>query len=131
MSELVAGLNNGAKEDIRSINGALCMTALKGATTLVHNNINATTLSAAIDMTGYNAILVEIIPAGGTWTIALQGALDTTYVDLYDGTTAMSSGAISTNRIMYWKGVPDKLKINATKGTGTGCTVRIVPMNII
>lgn len=104
----------------------------KGSVTTAINNVAITTTSAEIDCSGFNALLIEITPVGGTWTITAQGCLTTggTFMDLYDGATQFTSGAISTNRLIYFKGLSDFIKIVATKGTGTSCTIKVQPINI-
>lgn len=106
----------------------------KGGLTPALASITATTTSGELNCSGYNSVFVEVIVTGtGTWTVALQGSLTSggTFVDLYDGATAMSKQGIAASQIFLFKGIPDFLKVVATEtADGATVSVRLLPLNV-
>jgi len=109
---------------------------LKGAPIEVFEEIENTSTSKIYGMKGHNSILVHVkLSATGSpeWTVKLQGAptFDGEFVDLYDGSTALSTGTLSSDRCVMLKGVPEYIKVVATEDSGTGnCTVNIIPLTM-
>lgn len=107
----------------------------KGDITTVHNAISATTTSAEINISGYNAVLVSVLISGsGTYKIDLQGRFDSsgTVMDIYDNNdTKLTTGDLTANRMKLFAAVPDLITIVATEVSGTAtCTVRVQPINV-
>lgn len=109
--------------------------ASKGPAVTAHNAITDSAVSAAIDMNGYNAALVEVVIAGaGMWKVDMQGKLVAADAacDLYDNyDNQLTTGNLSASRTRLFVGLPDLLYVKATETSGTAaCTVRVVPMNV-
>jgi hypothetical protein len=107
----------------------------KGLITKTHNAIEATATGEEIDVSGFNAILVETKIVGvGTWKIDIQGRLDGagTYADLYDNNdNQLTTGNLTASRIKLFAAVPNLIKVVATEvADGATCTVRVQPINI-
>jgi hypothetical protein len=109
----------------------------KGSAVTAINAKTATTTSDPIHCKGYNAILVyHTTSVAKNWTIKVQGC-DTrngTYLDVYEqaNTGVMVAMSYQTNasRIFLFKGIPDWIKIVATKGEdGATVTVKVQPLN--
>lgn len=110
----------------------------KGSVVTAHNAITAPATSAAIDCTGYNAVLVDVNVtafSSGSITVLVQGAVDGSgaYGKCYgysgSGTTSELSAAFSTvvRRVHTFWCVPDSIKIDVS-GTFTGTlTVKVQP----
>ncbi len=114
----------------------------KGGITVAHNAITATATSAEIDCRGFNTISVEMACSAfssGNWAAAIHGCAITggTFGACYspkdDGTfVAQAIAAISTNgnTTYYFRGVPNYVKIVATRTTDGTLTCTVTPMNL-
>lgn len=113
----------------------------KGTVTTAHNAIVVTTTSTEINCTGYNSLLVECAVSAitsGNWVVDVQGAMVTggTVGDCYDlnvaTPTKLTTGTISAdgNRIFLFRGIPDFVKILATRTTDGTLTCKVQPMNM-
>jgi len=104
----------------------------KGSVTTAHAAITGTATSAAIDCTGYNAVMVIAESVTETWKLDVQGSVasDGTYVDLFDGVgTQMTTGNLTAARGKLFVGIPNHIKIVATEVVDEGaCTVKVIPM---
>lgn len=107
---------------------------LKSNPITVHSAIAATATSSEIDCRFYNGILLEVSISGtGTWKADIKGSMvsGNSFVDVYDGSTQMTSGNLTTSRIFYFKGVPDYIKVVATEvSDGATCTIKVQPLII-
>jgi len=111
----------------------------KGAVSTVHNAITGTALSAEIDCTGYNAILIEVAISVSVknWTFSLQGCLASggTCVQIYElantGSMAAMSSQCNASRMFLFKGIPNYIKVNANEDEdGATVTVKVQPINV-
>jgi len=110
----------------------------KGTASTVHAAITGTALSAEIDCTGYNAVLVEVAisVAVKNWTFSIQGCLVSggTFVDVYElantGSMAAMSYQCNASRMFIFKGAPNYIKVNASEDEdGATVTVKVQPIN--
>ena len=114
----------------------------KGSVITVHNAIMATATSSEIDCRGFNAISVEMACStftSGNWVASIYGcaASGGTFGQCYapkgDGSfVAQQTPAISTNGnyTFYFKGIPNYMKILATRTTDGTLTCKVTPMNL-
>jgi len=111
----------------------------KGGATTVHSAIANTATSAEIDCRGYNAILVEagVFSAAENWTFKVQGCMVSggTFVDWYEmantGVMTLMSYQCNAARGFVFKGIPDYVKIVATRdGGASAVTVKVQPLNV-
>ncbi len=114
----------------------------KGNVTVAHNAITATATSAEIDCRGFNTISVECAAstlATGNWVISVLGCAVTggsfgaCYAPKDDGTfVAQATPAISANgnTTYYFRGIPNFVKILATRTTDGTLTCKVTPMNL-
>lgn len=108
----------------------------KGAVTTTHPvGTNLTATSSAIHIGLDNSVLLKTIFTGtGSWTFKILGALTSngTFVDWYDNNgNLMSTGSISTNRGQVFVGLPQFIKVVATKDSGTATVeVKIQPITV-
>lgn len=121
----------------------------KGQIALIHDEIEASVTSAntaALDCTGFNALLVYVdLDSSGTpnWTIDIESSYSKTgtYADCYDATMEigdgtggmrqLTTGALTADRVILFRGIGDWVKAVPTENSGTGsCTVRLQPVNI-
>jgi hypothetical protein len=110
----------------------------KGAVTLAHSGISATTTSTVINCEGYNAILIQaIFSATQNWTFKVQGCMteNGTYTDIYElantGSMAAMSYQTNASKMFLFKGIPDYVKIVATEDVnGATVTVYAQPINV-
>lgn len=93
--------------------------------------ITVTTTSNEINASGYNSVLVELEPTGGTWTVEVKGAFvsNGVYANLYNGINQSSTGVISTAVMVLFRGIPDYIKLVATKGSGASANVKYQLLN--
>jgi hypothetical protein len=115
---------------------------IKGEITTVLSAITATTTSAEVNCTGFNSLLVECDVTdivSGNWAVDVQGTMvsGTAVGDCYDmlaGSTPvkMSTGTISANgkRLFIFRGIPDFIKIKATRTTDGTITCKVQPVNL-
>lgn len=92
--------------------------------------ISAYGTSSEIVCTGFNSVLLFITVSGGTGTFTIHGAPASggTFMECYDGSTKMEVAALAANRCVFFRGIPDVIKI-VSSGTGT-ITVKAVPLNV-
>lgn len=111
----------------------------KGGVTTIHSAIADTATSAEIDCRGYNALLVEagVFSAAENWTFKVQGCMVSggTFVDWYEqantGTMTLMSYQCNAARGFIFKGIPDYVKIVATRdGGASAVTVKVQPLNV-
>lgn len=114
----------------------------KGGIVVAHAAIVATATSAEIDCRGFNTISVEMgcsAFSSGNWVGAVHGCavsggtFGACYSPKDDGTNvAQAIAAISTNgnTTYYFKGVPNYVKIVATRTTDGTLTCTVTPMNL-
>lgn len=114
----------------------------KGGIIVAHNAIVATATSAEIDCRGFNTISVEMACSAftsGNWVAAIHGCAITggTFGACYSpqdaGTNvAQAIAAISANgnTTYYFRGVPNYVKIVATRTTDGTLTCTVTPMNL-
>lgn len=111
----------------------------KGGVTTIHSAIADTATSAEIDCRGYNAILIEagVFSAAENWTFKVQGCMISggTFVDWYEmvntGTMTLMSYQCNAARGFIFKGIPDYVKIVATRdGGASAVTVKAQPLNV-
>lgn len=110
----------------------------KGSVINALKAITQTTTSPKIDCRGYNAVLVEVsISAAKNWTFKVQGCMTSggTFVDMYElantGTMAAMSYQTNSSKMFVFKGIPDYIKIVATKNEdGASVTVNVQPCNL-
>jgi hypothetical protein len=111
----------------------------KGSVEIVHNAITGTATSAEIDARGFNAVLIEatIAVANKNWTFKVQGSMVSggTFMDCYEqantGVMTLMSHQTNANRIFLFRGIPDYIKIVATKDEdGATVTVKVQPLNV-
>jgi len=114
----------------------------KGGITVAHNAIVATATSAEIDCRGFNTISVEMAASAlssGNWVGAIHGCAVSggTFGPCYspkdDGTNvAQAIAAISANgnTTYYFRGIPNFVKIVATRTTDGTLTCTVTPMNL-
>lgn len=110
----------------------------KGSVITAHNAITATATSAEIDCRGYNAALVEVVlSAAKNWTFKVQGCMVSggTFVDVHElantGSMAAMSYQTDASKMFVFKGIPDYIKIVATKDVdGATVTVKAQPCNL-
>ncbi len=114
----------------------------KGGTIIAHNAITATVTSAEIDCRGFNTVSVECAVSAitsGNWLIEILGCAlsgDTfgaCYAPKDDGTFAQMKTPVlnaNGNTTYYFRGIPNYLKIKATRTTDGTLTCRITPMNL-
>ena len=106
----------------------------KGPVTTAHSLIEETTTSEVINCKGFNAVMVyaAVTVAAKNWTTKIQGAMESsdTFVDWYDGSTAMSFQTDATHAVI-WKGIPDFIKVACTEDVNGGkLTVKVQPINV-
>jgi len=109
---------------------------------VAHNAIVATATSAEIDCRGFNTISVEMACSAftsGNWVAAIHGCavsggtFGACYSPKDDGTNvAQAIAAISTNgnTTYYFRGIPNYVKIVATRTTDGTLTCTVTPMNL-
>lgn len=113
----------------------------KGSVTAAHSTITATTTSGEIDCRGFNSILVECAVSAittGNWVVDVQGTLETggTVGDCYDlnvaTATKLTTGSINANgnSVYLFRGIPDFVKIKATRTTDGTLTCKVQPLNL-
>jgi hypothetical protein len=114
----------------------------KGGITVAHNAIVATATSVEIDCRGFNTISVEMACSAfssGNWNAAIHGCavsggtFGACFLPQDAGThIAMTTGALSTNGnyTFYFKGIPNYVKIVATRTTDGTLTCTVTPMNL-
>lgn len=107
----------------------------RGSVTTAHDGISATATSATVQTNFHNAMFVSCnITGTGAWTVKLQGAItsDGTFIDLYDfNGSLMSLGSIPGNKGQVFAGLPEFIKIVATKDSGTATlTVKVQPITV-
>ena len=114
----------------------------KGGVTTAHSAITATATSSEIDCRGFNAISVEMAASAlsaGNWVASILGCavsggtFGACYTPRDDGTfVAQATPAISANgnTTYYFKGIPNYVKILATRTTDGTLTVKCTPMNL-
>lgn len=114
----------------------------KGGITVAHSAITATTTSAEIDCRGFNAISVEMACSAftdGNWVAAIHGCavsggtFGACYSPKDDGTfVAQATPAISANgnTTYYFRGIPNYVKIVATRTTDGTLTCTVTPLNL-
>lgn len=114
----------------------------KGSVTKAHDAIEGTATSSEIDVRGYNAISVEMACSdlsAGNWVAAILGCaisggtFGQCYTPKDDGTfAAQQTPAISANgnTTYYFKGIPNYVKIEATRTTDGTLTCKVTPMNM-
>lgn len=80
--------------------------------------------SAEINCAGFNSICLQVI---GSATVIVKGTMITggTAYACQDGATAMSA-AITTGGCVFFRGIPDYIKINAS----AACSVNAQPINV-
>jgi hypothetical protein len=110
----------------------------KGAVTVAHSVIADTATSSEIDCRGYNSLLVYVGPftAAENWTFKVQGCMTSggTFSDWYEqantGVMALMSYQTNASRGWVWHGIPDYIKIVATRdGAASAVTVTVQPFN--
>ncbi|MCL6582717.1 MAG: hypothetical protein K6U11_03690 [bacterium] len=114
----------------------------KGGVTVAHNAITATATSDEIDCRGYNAISVECEVSNitsGNWVVEILGSAISggTFGNCYqpkdDGDFAQQKTPTldaNGNKTFYFRGVPNFVKIRATRTTDGTLTCRVTPMNL-
>ena len=111
----------------------------KGGVVTVHSAIADTATSDEVDCRGYNAILVEagVFSAAENWTFKVQGCMVSggTFVDWYEqantGVMTLMSYQCNAARGFIFKGIPDYVKIVATRdGGASAVTVKAQPLNV-
>ncbi len=114
----------------------------KGAVTIAHNAITATATSTEIDCRGFNTISVECAVSAitsGNWVAELLGCAVTggTFGNCYtpkdDGTFAQQKTPTlnaNGNTTYYFRGIPNYIKIKATRTTDGTLTCTVTPMNL-
>jgi hypothetical protein len=110
----------------------------KGAITTAHSIIADTATSSEVDCRGYNSLLIYAGPftAAENWTFTVQGCMTSgsTFVDWYEqantGVMALMSYQTNASRGWVWHGIPDYIKIVATRdGGASAVTVKVQPFN--
>lgn len=111
----------------------------KGSVTTAHSAIADTATSTEISCVGFNSVLLSVGPFSDVqnWTFKIQGCLTTggTFVDWYElantGSMAAMSYQCSAARGFTFKGIPDYIKVVATRdGTASTVTVKVQPFNV-
>jgi hypothetical protein len=114
----------------------------KGGITVAHDGITATATSDEIDCRGFNTISVEMACSAfssGNWVGTLHGCaisggtFGACFTPKDDGTfVAQATPAISVNgnTTYYFKGIPNYVKIVATRTTDGTLTCTVTPMNL-
>lgn len=114
----------------------------KGNVTVAHNAITVTATSAEIDCRGFNTISVEMACSAfssGNWAAAIHGCAISggTFGPCYspkdDGTNvaqAIAPISANGNTTYYFRGIPNFVKIVATRTTDGTLTCKITPMNL-
>ena len=109
----------------------------KGAVTTAHSAITDTATSVEIDCRGFNSVLIyATVSAAKNWIFKVQGCMTSggTFVDWYEqantGTMTLMSYQTNASRGWVWHGIPDYIKIVATKDEDTAAvTVKVQPFN--
>ncbi len=114
----------------------------KGSVTTAHSAITGTATSNEIDCRGFNAISVEMACSAfseGNWVASILGCavsggtFGVCYQPKDDGTfVAQATPAISAdgNTTYYFRGIPNYVKILATRTTDGTLTCKVTPMNL-
>jgi len=114
----------------------------KGTVTTAHSAITGTATSAEIDCRGFNAISVEMACSAfssGNWVASILGCaisggtFGVCYSPKDDGShVAQATPAISANgnTTYYFRGVPNYVKILATRTTDGTLTCKVTPTNL-
>ncbi|MEW6378620.1 MAG: hypothetical protein AB1611_03310 [bacterium] len=114
----------------------------KGGVVVAHNAITATATSSEIDCRKFNAISVECSVTGivsGNWLVEILGDaisggdFGNCYAPKDDGTfTQMKTPVLNANGnyTYYFRGIPNYVKIKATRTTDGTLTCKVTPMNL-
>ena len=113
----------------------------KGGVTVAHEAITATAASEEVDCRGFNALLVEVTTSAisvGSWEVGVLGTLTSggaagPCFDVRSGNPSpMTSGAVTTNGVALYvfKGIPDYVRIVATRAQDGALTCRVQPVNL-
>lgn len=114
----------------------------KGSVTTAHDAIESTATSSEIDCRGYNAISVECAVSAitsGNWLIEVLGCAVTggTFGNCYapksDGTFFQQKTLVldaDGNYTFYFTGIPNYVKIKATRTTDGTLTCKVTSMNL-
>lgn len=111
---------------------------MRGIVTTAHNAITGTATSSAIDMQGFNGIMIYFTTdMARNWTISLTGSDSSTgtfaavYEQANTGTMAAMSYQTNANRVFVFKGVPNYVKVVATEDAdGATVTVKAQPIKL-
>ena len=110
----------------------------KGNVTTAHNAIVATATSAEIDCRGFNSISVECAVSAiilGNWQIEVHGCAITggTFGRQFDENAreAKVTGLNTNENVTFvFKGIPNYVKIVATRTTDGTLTCKVTPINL-
>jgi hypothetical protein len=114
----------------------------KSGVVVAHNAITATATSAEIDCRGYNTISVECAVSAitdGNWLIEVLGSalsggtFGNCFAPKDDGTFIQQKTPTlnaNGNTTYYFRGIPNYVKIAATRTTDGTLTCRVTPMNL-
>ncbi len=110
----------------------------KGGVVVAHSAITATATSSEIDCRGFNSISVECAVSAitsGNWVVEILGDAISggTFGRVFDsGFGEMKTDALSTNeQVTYtFVGIPNYVKIKATRTTNGTLTCKVTPMNL-
>lgn len=119
--------------------------ATKGPIFTAHSAITATTTSSALECAGFNSVLVECTVTAitsGNWVIELQGCFTSggTYGSIINANDVASPALTmkhvspslnaNGNYVLVFKGVPEYIKIVATRTTDGTLTCKVQPINL-
>lgn len=114
----------------------------KGSVTTAHSAITATATSAEIDCRGHNAISVECAVSAitaGKWVASILGCaisggtFGNCYAPKSDGTFFQQKTLeldVNGNYTFLFVGVPNYIKIQATRTTDGTLTCKVTPLNL-
>jgi len=114
----------------------------KGGVVVAHNAITATATSSEIDCRGFNTISVECAVSNitsGNWLIEILGCalsggtFGNCFAPKDDGTfVQQKTPVLSANgsTTYYFRGIPNYVKIKATRTTDGTLTCTVTPMNL-
>lgn len=114
----------------------------KSGVTIAHNAITASATSAEIDCRGFNAVSVECEVSSitsGNWLIEILGnaisggTFGNCFTPKDDGTFVQQKTPVLTineTTTYYFRGIPNYVKIRATRTTDGTLTCKVTPMNL-
>jgi hypothetical protein len=114
----------------------------KGGVVVAHNAITATATSVEIDCRGFNAISVECAVSAitsGNWLVEILGCamsggtFGNCFAPRDDGTFIQQKTPVLNSNgdtTYYFRGIPNYMKIKATRTTDGTLTCIVTPMNL-